>query len=225
MKVVLLECTPNAEALVAAAANQCYNPGFVGDTYKGGPLTAGAMARIHGCIESGHHSVLEHASYAFGIQGISRACSHQLVRARLASYSQQSQRYCASDRYFDKVCPPSIHAKGLADEIFDLAMNYAGMAYEKLLELGIPAEDARFVLPNAAETNIIVTMNARELRHFFSLRCCVHAQWEIRDMTNRMKDLCKAKHPVIFHKVGAHCDVDGTCPEGSRSCGRLGKEF
>lgn len=219
--VKLLEHTPNPEHLVAQAAKQCYDAGFIGNAYNQ-LFPQSDEARIRKVRDMGHLSVFEHASFTFAIEGISRACSHQLVRFRVASFSQQSQRYCFLGEDFGRVKPPSIEANLSASNMFDIMMNDIGRAYNYFVkECSIPAEDARFVLPNACETNIIVTMNARELIHAFGLRCCTHAQWEIRNMFNKMLPMCREKAPVLFEKAGAPCDVNGTCPEGSRCCGKV----
>ncbi|MFW6305592.1 MAG: FAD-dependent thymidylate synthase, partial [Candidatus Saliniplasma sp.] len=160
--------------------------------------------------ESGHYSVIEHASFTFAVHDVSRALTHQLVRHRLASYSQQSQRYVDIEN-FDPVIPESISEDEKAAEIYSQFMEDVKRTYEELKEL-VPLEDARYVLPNATKSNIIVTMNARELWHFFSLRCCRRAQWEIRELANRMLELVEEKAPLIFEEAGAPC-IRGPCPE------------
>ncbi len=219
MKVALLQCTPAPEMTVALAARLCYSPTGIDELQE--KLGSADVTRFLEKIMSlGHRSVLEHASFTFGIEGISRAASHQLVRHRLASYSQQSQRYVtfAGDG-FPLVVPDSIAASPTRREAFDRAMRACAAAYRELVEDGVPAEDARFVLPNAAETKIIVTMNARELLHFFALRCCERAQWEIRAVACAMLRLVKEKAPVIFRDAGPEC-LTASCPEGSMTCGR-----
>jgi thymidylate synthase (FAD) len=162
--------------------------------------------------------VLEHASFTFGIEGISRATSHQLVRHRLASYSQQSQRYVTMDRP-EYVTPQSIIRDEGTKRRFDNAMRRVFKLYGELVGEGVPTEDARYLLPNAVCTKIIVTMNARELIHFFRLRCCERAQWEIRAMATRMLGLAKKEAPFIFKGSGPAC-VTGTCSEGEMTCGK-----
>lgn len=182
---------------------------------------------LKAAMASGHSAVLEHWSATFAISGVSRALTHQLVRHRLASYSQQSQRYVNMD-WFEYVIPKSIenHEKTWDEEgKTDVAKWYTNVMeglsvfYAKLIEAGIPEEDARYILPNACTTNIVVTMNARELRHFFRLRCCSRAQWEIRELANRMLELCKEVAPVLFEDAGPSCAATGRCPEGKKSCG------
>lgn len=173
-------------------------------------------------LDMGHLSVLEHANFTFGVDGISRATSHQLVRHRLASYSQQSQRYVSFDKNNEYVVPPSIEDNVGAKERFTNMVADIYALYSDLLSEGIAAEDARFLLPNAACTKIIITMNARELLHFFKIRCCERAQWEIRDMATRMLKLAQGKAPVIFKKSGPAC-VKGVCSEGELTCGKPGE--
>ena len=167
---------------------------------------------------SGHFSTLEHASYTFAVDGVSRALTHQLVRHRIASFNQQSQRYVRFADGVATVKPESVAASEEASAVFDQAIAAAVEAYGKLLDAGVPAEDARYLLPNAAETKIVITMNVRELLHFFSLRCCNRAQWEIRDMAHRMLELARPTAPFVFLDAGAPC-VGGTCPEGKMTCG------
>jgi thymidylate synthase (FAD) len=218
MKVSLLQHTPEPERTVALAARLCYSSASIGELnerFSAADITE-FLAKI---LSLGHQSVLEHASFTFGIEGISRACSHQLVRHRLASYSQQSQRYVTfKGDEFPLVAPESVSSSPRRLEIFNEAIKAAARAYRELVDDGVPAEDARFVLPNAAETKIIVTMNARELLHFFELRCCERAQWEIRAMAVEMLRIVKPAAPVIFSSAGPGCLV-GPCPEGAMTCG------
>lgn len=219
MKVTLLQHTPDPERTVALAARLCYSAASIGELHDrlSGSDIAAFLEKI---MSLGHQSVLEHVSFTFGIEGISRACSHQLVRHRLASYSQQSQRYVTfKGDDFPQVVPDSIAATVQRQEMFDTAMRACADVYRRLVADGVPAEDARFVLPNAAETKIIVTMNGRELLHFFALRCCERAQWEIRAMAIEMLRLVKPLAPVIFAAAGPGCVNDG-CPEGTMTCGK-----
>ena len=164
-------------------------------------------------MRSGHFSTLEHVSYTFAVDGVSRALTHQLVRHRLASFNQQSQRYVKFTNGLDTVKPASVSGDAEASRVFDEAIEQAKEAYARLVELGVPAEDARYLLPNAAETKIVITMNVRELLHFFELRCCNRAQWEIRDLAHRMLELVRPTAPFVFLDAGAPC-VHGSCPEG-----------
>ena len=221
VRVSLLRQTADPEIAVALAARLCYSPDRIEDLERGADA-AGAAALIRRIVALGHVSVLEHAVFTFGIEGISRAASHQLVRHRVASYSQQSQRYVAAGADFEHVVPPAVAARADLSRIFARAMRDAGRRYRELLAAGVAAEDARFVLPNAAATRIIVTMNARELRHFFSLRCCQRAQWEIRALAELMLGLARGAAPMLFEGCGPSCVV-GPCPEGKLSCGRLSR--
>lgn len=214
MIVKLLAYTQNADAICAAAGNSCYSerPSYeiVEDINS-----EKVLSRIVGM---GHHSVIEHAVFTFSVEGVSRALTHQLVRHRVASYSQQSQRY-VSMKVPSFVTPHTVQDDPEALKVFEDTMAEIWAAYRKLESMGIPAEDARYLLPNGCTTNITITMNARELLHFFSLRCCNRAQWEIREMADRMLELCREVSPVIFRDAGPPC-VRGPCPEGKLSCGK-----
>jgi thymidylate synthase (FAD) len=225
-KVFLLRHTPDPEETVALAAKLCYSPSDI-QALKGKIEANDQKTFVERLMKMGHYSPLEHASFTFAIEGISRACSHQLVRHRLASFSQQSQRYVNETEGFDYIIPPTIKADHNLTELFERCMAEAHNAYrifvEELNKRGITGEaanqDARFILPNAAETKIIVTMNARELLHFFGQRCCMRAQWEIRNVADIMLKLVKEIAPVIFAKAGPRC-LKGNCPEGDYSCGK-----
>lgn len=217
MHVELLYSTPDPERAIATAARLCYSPVGASELMETMPedRVRSVLATI---MESGHFSTLEHASYTFAVDGVSRALTHQLVRHRLASFNQQSQRYVKFDGGFPYVKPPSIAGNAEADKAFENAMAVASDAYQKLVDLGIPKEDARFVLPNAAETKIVITMNVRELLHFFNVRCCKRAQWEIRELALSMLELVRPTAPFIFEGAGAPC-VSGSCTEGKMTCG------
>ena len=169
-------------------------------------------------MSSGHFSTLEHASYTFAVEGVSRALTHQLVRHRLASYNQQSQRYVKFKEETPIVRPASVDTNPEAAQAFDEAIDACWQAYDKLVQAGVPAEDARYILPNACETKIVVTMNIRELMHFFSNRCCNRAQWEIRELAWKMLELVRPTAPFIFRTAGPGC-MRGACPEGKMCCG------
>jgi thymidylate synthase (FAD) len=220
MKVKLLSYTKNPEQVVAAAIRQCY--ASVGPAELKKKIDKETRERlIKQVLASGHTSTLEHASFTFGIEGISRACSHQLVRHRIASFSQQSQRYVnEAKNNFEYIVPPKIKALKQANSEFVKTMKNLKNVYEELTAMGIPSEDARFVLPNAAATKIVVTMNARALLHFLELRCCKRAQWEIQHMANLMLVQVQKVAPIIFAKAGASCVTTGICWEGEKmSCG------
>ena len=254
LRVELLDMTPEAEGLIYTAAKRCTSSDdaerIYDDAIERSPNIdniwvhtkipykeqAGLIRRV---LASGHDSVVEHVSFTFAVAGVSRALSHQLVRHRIASYSQQSQRYVKADG-FDYVKPESIrpldskHIRipvpggGIeclnANAIFKEAMDCCQLAYNRLTELGIPAEDARYVLPNACETKLVVTMNCRSLLHFFELRCCNRAQWEIRALANAMLGICKDRLPIVFEKAGARCKRLGYCPEAKQCREHMEKE-
>lgn len=226
LNVILLRHTPEPEEVVAMAAKLCYSPANVEDL-KQKIETKDQAAFVEKLAAVGHLSPIEHVSFTFGIEGISRACSHQLVRHRVASYSQQSQRYVREDS-FDYIVPPSIKHDAQATKEFEQFMTEAQARYTAILKnleaRGFTGEsgnqDARYILPNAAETKIVVSMNARELLHFFRVRCCNRAQWEIREMAERMLALVKKAAPTIFGKSGPGC-LYHPCPEGKMTCGRI----
>lgn len=225
LKVVLLAHTPDPEQTVAAAAKLCYSASGVDAVMKRVEV-GDQYPFIEKLVDMGHLSPIEHASFTFAIEGISRACSHQLVRHRLASYSQQSQRYVGMEDGFGYIIPPSIGVDPVLKERFEFFMDGIQEFYNELVQAmkarGIEGEaayeDARFVLPNAVETKIIMTMNARELLHFFTQRCCRRAQWEIRAMAIEMLKLARRTAPAIFREAGPPC-LSGPCPEGAYSCG------
>jgi thymidylate synthase (FAD) len=164
--------------------------------------------------------LLPHLTYIYAIEGISRACSHQLVRHRTASYSQQSQRYVPVRRLRERVVvPPSVSEKA-TDEYMAL-IEGASDAYEGLVERGVPREDARFVLPNATETSLLFTIDGRSLLHFFGIRCCYRAQWEIRALADRMLAEVRGEEPALYSRVGPYCYQLGYCPEGRFTCGKM----
>ena len=217
MDVRLLNHTPDPERAIAAAARLCYAP--VGAAELTETMSDDAVRRVlKTIITSGHTSALEHASYTFAIDGVSRALTHQLVRHRLASYNQQSQRYVTYAEEPTFVTPPSVAEDPAVAAAFAAATRAAFDAYRALVDAGVPAEDARYLLPNAMETKIVVTMNIRELFHFFELRCCKRAQWEIRDLALSMLALVEPTAPYIFMDAGASCRR-GPCREGAMTCG------
>ena len=202
MKVNLIAHTSNADALVGRAAAICTD------------ATDWAKARQH-AMESGHESVAEHAAFTFRIEGVSRALLAQLTRHRIASFSVQSQRYVDMGE-MPYVTPPSLEGNSEIRSSYKIMMDSIRDFYRAAVDAGIPKEDARYITPQAACTDLILTMNARELRHFFSLRCCNRAQWEIRALANRMLALCEEKAPELFKDAGPGC-VRGKCPE-KRPC-------
>lgn len=242
MKVELLSYTQDAEKIVAAAAKLCYSKSGIDEVMDG--LTEERTERfIKMLMELGHESPVEHASFTFGIEGVSRALLAQITRHRLASFSVKSQRY-VEEGQFEFVVPPEIEKDEEARKLFLSSMHSAQEYYNQLadklekthymalLKEGKTEkeakkaaqkkaiEDARFVLPNACTTKMIVTMNVRSLFNFFHQRCCQRAQWEIRALANQMLALVKEKAPTLFRDAGPAC-VAGPCPEGKMSCGRV----
>jgi thymidylate synthase (FAD) len=223
MKVVLVRHTLNPEEVVALGARLCYSKARVDD------LLTRVEAKdqtdfVHKIMGMGHDSVLEHASFTFGIEGVSRTLLAQITRHRVASFSVQSQRYVSYESGFGYIVPPKIEALGEeAVREFEQQMDTMHQWYtqwQKRLGTGEGGnEDARFVLPGACETRMMVTMNVRELRHFFSLRMCSRAQWEIRALANEMHRLCMEVAPALFENAGPGC-VRGACPEGDKCCGK-----
>ena len=217
MQVELLYHTPDPERAIATAARLCYAPVGASELLETMPPER-VESVLSTIMKSGHFSTLEHASYTFAVDGVSRALTHQLVRHRLASFNQQSQRYVKFEDGLATVKPATVADDADAERIFDEAVQAAYDAYCKLLEAGVPAEDARYLLPNAAETKIVITMNVRELLHFFELRCCNRAQWEIRDLAWKMLELVRPTAPYVFMDAGPSC-VRGRCSEGKMTCG------
>lgn len=202
MNVTLIRYTGAPAALCGAAAAICTD-------------SQNWESALRHAVESGHTSVLEHSVFTFQIKGISRACLAQLTRHRLASFDVQSQRYVKLDNP-ELVMPQTVMNSPLCGEV-ETAMRYMMELYGRLLDSGVPAEDARYITPQAVPTKLVMTMNARELLHFFSLRTCNRAQWEIRQMADEMLKICRRVSPEIFGKAGPGC-VTGKCPE-KRPCG------
>ena len=203
VKVELINCPMDAECLCGRAAAECYqgnNP----------------RKSVRVAVGSGHLSVLEHAHFTFRVSGMSRVTLAQLTRHRLASYSVQSQRYCGVDP--DWVVPQTVIDAGYKREYIAMCKAAHGLM-EEMQEHGVPAEDARYIAPQGVTCSLIMTMNARELHHFFSLRCCNRAQWEIREVARQMLDLCRIAAAELFREAGPGC-VRGRCPEGKKACGK-----
>jgi thymidylate synthase (FAD) len=193
MEVELIAITPNAEKVIEGAGRTCYM------SFE--KVSEGSEKRfVRMVVKNGHHSVLEHATATFRIKGVSRACTHQLVRHRIAAYSQQSQRY-VNEKDFHVVEPDAIAAKPEAHEVFVKTMETCREAYRVLKEMGIKNEDARFALPNAVETEIIMSANFREWRHIISLRGQKASQWEIRRLAIRILSILKEHAPTVFEDM------------------------
>jgi len=242
MKVELLRYTPDGEKLVASAAKLCYSSVGISEIEENldGPSVEKFLNML---MDLGHESPIEHVTFTFAAEEISRTLTHQLVRHRIASYSQQSQRYVKLEQ-FDYIIPPSIEEDEKAKELFVEAMKKDQEYYKKIVEIlfeknlkellkreksekeaylkaeKMAIEDARYVFPNACETKIVFTMNARSLLNFFRLRCCNRAQWEIRNLAIEMLKLVKGVYPTLFKNAGPAC-VSGPCPEGKMACGNI----
>lgn len=242
MKVNLITYTPEPEKIIAAAAKLCYSSSEI-DTLLDGLTEEKTSNFVEMLTNIGHESPIEHVNFTFGIEGVSRSLLAQITRHRIASFSVQSQRY-VEEKSFEFVTPPEIENVPEAEKIFNEQMQSSIDSYNKLADIlkqkhydtfisqGInekdarfkaskkAIEDARFVLPNACTTKIIITMNARSLINFFKLRCCNRAQWEIKSVADEMLRLCYKVAPTLFKNAGPSC-VKGTCSEGKMSCGRL----
>jgi len=219
MEVKLIAHTPDPDRVCAAAAFTSWKKLSTRKLFESLDDEE-AKAFLEKVLGFGHLSVTEHASFTFSVRGISRACSHQLVRHRMASYTQQSQRYVKFKKdQVRYVVPKSVKESPYRERYDRLMKDIAGF-YEEMCQV-VPAEDARYILPNAVETNIVVTMNARELNHFFGLRLCERSQWEIRELAERMLEEVKKVAPTLFAKAGPRCEALGYCPEGELSCGRM----
>lgn len=227
LKVILIRHTLSPEETVALGAKLCYSKSTV-EQLKDRISQKDQSAFIDKLMGMGHESVLEHASFTFGIEGVSRALLAQITRHRLASFSVQSQRYVGYEQGFGYIIPPRIQELGEdAVQEFARQMNTIEEWYrdwQSRLGNGEKSnEDARFVLPNACETRMILTMNVRELRHFFALRMCERAQWEIRALATEMHRQCLEAAPALFKDAGPGC-LRGKCPEGEKSCGRMNEK-
>lgn len=241
MKVEIIANTPNPDEVIAKSAKLCYSQVGIDEIQE--KLTKESTEKFLKMLMSfSHASPLEHASFTFAVEGVSRTLTHQLVRHRIASYSQQSQRYVKLDN-FEYIIPPAIEKNEEALKIYKEVMEKDKEAYRKISELLIKdksqkyieqgleeekahkkvekeaIEDARYVFPNACETKIVFTMNVRTLLHFFELRCCNRAQWEIRELASKMLIECKKISPILFESAGPGC-VRGQCPEGKMTCGK-----
>lgn len=205
MKVRMIRFTPDADALGGEAAALC--TGFEGDSIKA----------MRNAVARGHQSIIEHASFTFRVEDVSRVLLAQLTRHRIASFSVQSQRYCGVEPEW--IVPQTIIGAGFEDDYRDACQN-CYMQYLAWVDNDVPEEDARFVIPQGVACNLLVTMNARELLHFFELRCCNRAQWEIREMADLMLEECGIAAPEIFKHAGAPCQQGRSCPEGKFSCGK-----
>lgn len=219
LKVDLLTYTQNPEWVVAVAARLCYSP-LEGESLKESMTAEKVEKLIASILAMKHFSVLEHAVFSFLIEGVSRVTTHQLVRHRIGcSYSQKSQRY-VKEKEPNFIIPPVIAQDQKAKEKFLSACRESHQRYNELVELGIHREAARYLLPQSIESKLVVTMSARALHHFFSLRCCHRSQDEIRSLAIKMRSLVRKVAPNLFASAGASCETTGVCSEGDFSCGR-----
>ncbi|MBU5438665.1 FAD-dependent thymidylate synthase [Tissierella sp. MSJ-40] len=241
-KVELLRYTPDGEKLIAAAAKLCYSPTGISQIEENlDEEKTEKFLKI--LIDLGHESPIEHVTFTFGVEGVSRTLTHQLVRHRIASFSQQSQRYVKLDQ-FEYIIPPSINNNPKAKKLFIEAMEEDQKYYNEITDLlfkehfdkyikeGLgekeaklksekeSIEDSRYIFPNACETKIVFTMNTRSLMNFFKLRCCNRAQWEIRELAVEMLKEVKIVYPILFKNAGPSC-LRGPCPEGKMTCGKI----
>lgn len=242
MKVKVIAHTPEPEKVISMAAKLCYSSVGVDEIEQN--LTDESVEKfLNMLINIGHESPLEHVTFTFAVEGISRSCSHQIVRHRIASFSQQSQRYVKLNQ-FEYIVPPEIEQIEEAKEVFIDAMNKDQEAYDKLVDILFEKhynnlincgknekeakrnaekkaiEDARYVFPNACETKMVFTMNTRSLYNFFHHRCCERAQWEIRELAIEMLRQVREIAPILFKNIGPKC-VTGPCPEGKMTCGDI----
>ncbi len=245
LQVSLIAYTPDAEKIIAAAARLCYSNAGTNEIMENMDKTS-TDKFLNMIISMGHMSPIEHVSFTFAVQGVSRTLTHQLVRHRVASYSQKSQRYVREGQ-FEYIIPPQIEKDTKTAEIFLKSMKDAQTAYDEITDILKSSyeneltaqgksekaaksaaekkaiEDARYVLPNACETKIVFTMNARELLHFARLRSCERAQWEIRQLSEEMIKQLKVIAPTVFKYAGPPC-LSGACPEGKMSCGKMAEK-
>lgn len=241
-KVKLLRYTQDGEKLIASAAKLCYSPVGI-DEIERDLEGENIDSFLNMLMKLNHESPIEHISFTFGVEGVSRTLTHQLVRHRIGSYSQQSQRYVRLDQ-FEYIIPPSIEEDERAKALFLKAMEEDQKYYNDISDIlfqrhfksyldegksekqakkdaGKRAiEDARYIFPNACETKIVFTMNARSLINFFRLRTCNRAQWEIRNLAIDMLKEVKNVYPALFKNAGPGC-VNGPCPEGNMTCGKI----
>lgn len=242
LKVEVLRYTPDGEKLIAAAAKLCYSSVGISEIEEN--LNEDNTEKfLQHLINLNHESPIEHVSFTFAVEGVSRTLTHQLVRHRIASFSQQSQRYVKLEQ-FEYIMPPAIENNEEAKALFKQAMSEDQKYYDKItnilfeenykkyIDLGLKEkeakskaekesiEDARYIFPNACESKIVFTMNARTLLNFFRLRCCNRAQWEIRELATEMLKEVRGIYPTLFKNAGPSC-IGNPCPEGKMTCGKI----
>ncbi len=203
---------------IYTACRTCYSADYPIDIWDVSSDELKMLGLIKKVLASGHHSTIEHCTFVFSIAGVSRACTHQLVRHRHMSFSQKSQRYVTEREQFEYIIPPTIKKSALEDEFIDF-MEKTAEFYEKMIKAGIPAEDARFVLPNAASSSMVASLNLRELIHLANLRLCTNAQLEIRVLVRKMCEAVIDKEPWLAEYLVPKCEAMGYCNE-IKGCGR-----
>lgn len=219
--VTLLSMTENPDLTVAIAARLCYSNKTIEELKQELSEDVEKQRKIiQRVVNDGHHSPLEHASFTFGIENMTRACLAQITRHRLAAFSVRSQRYCDMGGFSSKELYYPKNVDKEIETLYDEVYNQAISGYKTLVASGEAKEEARMVLPNGFPTSMVMSMNAREIRHVLGLRMCVHAQREIREIATQMRDLVVEKAPIIFENLGANCQQLGYCPEKSRGCGK-----
>lgn len=245
MRVKLVQYTPDCEKLIASGAKLCYSNAGI-DAISENLDREGTEKFLNMLLSMGHESPVEHATFTFAVEGVSRSLLAQLTRHRIASYTVKSQRY-VKEGQFEYVTPPEIENDEKAKEIYVKTMEMEQKAYNDLADIlqkkhyetfiaegkdekkaqsmaeKKAIEDARYVLPNSCSTTLMMTFNTRSLYNFFEHRCCERAQWEIREMANIMLSLVKEVAPVLFKKSGPPC-LKGACPEGKMSCGKMAEK-
>lgn len=203
MNVRLVAYTPEPDVICGKAAAIC--------TASDSPYQA-----LRGAMASGHESVIEHSYFTFYIEDVSRVLLAQITRHRLASFSVESQRYCSVKPEW--IIPQTIKDAGMG-EAYLRKCDEAYKFFLEMVEAGVPAEDARYIIPQGVTCKMMMSMNARELLHFFRLRTCNRAQWEIRGLADKMLAICRHTAPEMFKRAGCACMINKPCPEGKRSCG------
>ncbi len=217
--VKLISKPENMLKTIYTACRTCYSAQSPVEMYESDVDEEKMLKLIRNVVASGHHSTIEHIQVSFAISNVSRACTHQLVRHRLMSFSQKSQRYVQEKGQFDYIIPPTINKNPELKEKFISFMGEISEKYQEFVEAGIPAEDARFVLPNAAASSLVASLNLRELIHLAQLRLCTRAQYEIRVMVKAMCDALTEQEPWLKEYLVPKCEALGFCDE-HKSCGR-----
>ena len=220
--VDLLSFPADCVKTIYTACRTCYSANYPVDIWEEAPEKEKMLSLIKKVLSSGHHSTIEHCQFVFAISGVSRACTHQLVRHRHMSFSQKSQRYVTEKEQFEYIKPKTVEKSSLSKE-YDEMMKTISDFYAKMIADGIPAEDARFILPNAATSSLVVSLNLRELIHLSNLRLCTNAQLEIRTLVKKMCDAVIEKEDWLKDYLVPKCMMKGYCDE-IRGCGRMPKK-